>query len=514
LKKHPDLPNIVYILADDMGYGDVGHLNGECKFPTPNLDRIGREGMAFTDAHSSSSLCTPSRYSILTGRYCWRTYLKSGVLWGAGSAIIEEGRETVATLLKKAGYKTACIGKWHLGWDWAVKPGFEGKIDNETISGEEGRMDWIDFSRPIQNGPTTRGFDYYYGIIASLDMPPYVYVENETPSSEALVWQEQYGLCRPGVRQESLEWDNVLQTLTAKAVSHLESQSADQPFFLYFPLTAPHTPIEPTEEFKGKSGMNDYTDFCMEVDHRIGQLLDALDRKGLADDTIVIFATDNGAAGRWADAPRLKREFGHYCSHIYRGYKSDIWDGGHRLPFLVRWPGVVEPGSFCDQRVGLFDLFATVAEITGQDVRDNAGEDSVSLLPALKGGSIEQSIRDALVHHSENGMFALRKGKWKLCRCPASGGRGFDDIDDERAREQGLPEVQLYDMDADPGEKINLFETHPDVVADLTEALHRIVIEGRSTPGAPQQNSPDRAIEDWDQINWLPELPEEYVLSD
>ncbi|MBN1685421.1 MAG: arylsulfatase, partial [Spirochaetales bacterium] len=386
-------PNIVYILADDMGYGDVGCLNPDCRFPTPSLDRLGREGMMFTDAHSSSSLCTPSRYSILTGRYCWRTYLKSGVLWGTGSAIIESGRGTVASLLKNAGYSTACIGKWHLGWDWAVKPGYEDRVDIDTMSGEDGRMDWIDFSRPIKNGPTTRGFDYYYGIIASLDMPPYVYVEDDMPSPEPLAWQEQDGMCRPGLRGQSLRWNNVLPNLTERAVSYIEDQTADQPFFLYFPLTAPHTPIAPADEFKGKSGMNDYTDFCMEVDHRVGQVLDALDRKGLADNTIVIFATDNGASGNHARCPWLAKEFGHYSSYIYRGYKSDIWDGGHRLPFLLRWPGMVKPGSVCDQRVGLFDLFATAAEITGQAIPDNEGEDSVSLLPVFKGGSIDGSIR-------------------------------------------------------------------------------------------------------------------------
>ncbi len=507
-------PNIVYILADDMGYGDVRYLNADCRFPTPNLDRLGQQGMVFTDAHSSSSLCTPSRYSILTGRYCWRTYLKSGVLWGAGGSIIEDGRQTVASLLKNAGYRTACIGKWHLGWDWAVNPGFEDRIDTNTTSGEEGRMDWIDFSRPVANGPTARGFDYYYGIVASLDMPPYVYVENDMPSTEPRVWQEQDGLCRPGLRGESIRWDNVLPNLTTRAVSYIEAQSADQPFFLYFPLTAPHTPIAPTEGFKGKSGMNNYTDFCMEVDHRVGQVLDALERKGLTDNTMVIFTTDNGSSGIQTNGKWLESEFGHYSGYIYRGYKSDIWDGGHRLPFLVRWPGEVKAGSVCDQRIGIFDLFATAAEITGQRLSDNEGEDSVSLLPVLRGGSIDESNRPGLVHHSGNGMFALRKGKWKLCRCPGSGGWGYNDIDDEKAREQGLPEIQLYDMVSDPGEKENLCGKYPEVVKELTELLHRIVTRGRSTPGGPQSNLEALKIEEWEQINWLPELPEEFVLSD
>lgn len=507
-------PNIIYILADDMGYGDVRRLNPDCGFPTPNLDRIAREGITFTDAHSSSSVCTPSRYSILTGRYCWRTYLRAGVLHGASNALIENDRATVASLLAGAGYRTACIGKWHLGWDWAASPGWENRIDAETHTGEDGRMDWIDYSEPIKNGPRSRGFDYFYGISASLDMPPYVYVENDVPDTERLVWQGRDGLCRPGRRQESLEWNNVLPNLTDRAVSYIEPQSDDTPFFLYFPLTAPHTPIAPTDEFKGRSRMNAYADFCMEVDHRVGQILTALDRTGLAENTLVVFTTDNGASCGPSGCEMLESRFGHYCSHIYRGYKSDIWDGGHRLPFLVRWPAVVEEGSSCDQRIGIFDLLATAAEIADQELPDNAGEDSVSFLPALRGDTIDESQREGLVHHSIRGMFAIRKSRWKLCRCPGSGGWGNNDFNDEQARERGLPEIQLYDMAADPGERENLAAERPDVVAELTGLLHRYVATGRSTPGETQSTASRAELEEWRQVDWLPEIPEPFVLSD
>ena len=519
------LPNVVYILADDMGYGDVGYLNPECKFPTPNLDRIAREGMIFTDAHSSSSVCTPSRYSILTGRYCWRTYLKTGVTHGADDALVEEGRETVASLLKRAGYKTAVVGKWHLGWTWGAKRGCEDGIDRTANTGDGAAMDWIDYEKPVTNGPTARGFDYSYCIPASLDMPPYVYVENDMPVEVPTHWSDQDGLCRPGWRMESMEWDTVLPRFTEKVVGLIENWPCGQdarattdddrqPFFIYFPINAPHTPIAPTDEFKGKSGINPYADFCMEVDHRVGQVLDALERTGQAENTLIIFTADNGASHGPSECEMLESDFGHFCSHIYRGYKSDIWDGGHRLPFLARWPAAVEAGNCCDQRIGIFDLLATAADITGQQVPENNGEDCESFLPALKGKKIDESRREALVHHSIGGMFALRKGKWKLCRCPGSGGWGRGDVNDREAREQGMPEIQLYDMEADPGEKENLVDKHPEIVKELTELLHRYVVTGRSTPGPAQENAREVSIEEWQQINWLPEIPGGFVASD
>lgn len=509
-----ELPNIVYILADDMGYGDVRCLNPECRFPTPNLDRIAREGMIFTDAHSSSSVCTPSRYSILTGRYCWRTYLKAGVSHGADEALIEEGRETVASLLKKAGYATAVVGKWHLGWNWPVKDGCEVAVERGANTGENGRMDWIDYRKPITNGPTERGFDYSYCIPASLDMPPYVYVENSMPAEVPTRWSDQDGLCRPGWRMESMEWNTVLPHFTDKVVEYIENHAPDVPFFMYFPMNAPHTPIAPADGFKGRSGINLYADFCMEVDHRVGQILDALDRTGRTENTLIIFTTDNGASWGPSECEMLERDFGHYCSHIYRGYKSDIWDGGHRLPFLTRWPAVTKPGTSCGQRIGIFDLFATAADITGQPIADDAAEDCNSFLSALKGGSIDESRREALVHHSIGGMFALRKGKWKLCRCPGSGGWGKGDVTDDAARKQGLPEIQLYDMEADPGEKHNLAEQYPEVVKELTELLHTYVINGRSTPGLVQENDPCAPNREWHQVNWLPEIPADFIVSD
>lgn len=498
-----DRPNIIFILADDMGYGDVRHLNPDCCFPTPNLDRLGREGMHFTDAHSSSSVCTPSRYSIMTGRYCWRTWLKQGVLGGVAGPLIEEGRDTVASLLGRAGYRTACIGKWHLGWDWAVAAGHEAQRGQWT-----GAMDWIDYSRPVRGGPIDRGFDYFYGISGSLDMPPYVYVEDDRPVATPTAWGSEAEFGRAGPRQEGLRADHVLAHCTARAVDYIAAAPRTEPFFLYLPLTAPHTPIAPAAPFAGRSGVNAYADFCIEVDHRVGEVLAALDAAGIAEDTLVVFTTDNGASRVPSGCEELEREHGHHSSHIYRGYKSDIWDGGHRLPFLARWPAAVAPGSRCDQPVGLFDLYATAADLLGVSIAPGQGEDSLSLLPALRGGRIDAAAR-TLIHHSLYGRFAVRRGDWKLCRCPGSG--GWSHPTDQEATDAAEDSVQLYDLAAEPGETSNRAADEPDRVRELTAELHRCVARGSSVAGRTGRPT---AVADWPQVDWLPEIPERFLIDD
>lgn len=485
-------PNLIYILADDMGVGDVSYLSDHCKFSTPNLDRLGREGLCFTDAHSSSSVCTPSRYSILTGRYCWRTYLKQGVLFGGSSALLDDRISTFPKLAKKRGYKTACVGKWHVGWDWAPKEGFE-NLSEESKTKE---TEWIDFSRPIKNGPQQAGFDHFYGICGSLDMPPYVYIKDDIPVEIPTEWgtQEEFG--RPGPRMESLRANNVLEHITSKAVQFVEEQKSDSPFFLYFPITAPHTPIAPAEEFLGKSGIGDYGDFCVEIDHRVGQILDALERCGLEDDTMVIFTTDNGAS-RACSPEELKEAYDHRCSHIYRGYKSDIWDGGHRIPFMVRWPKGISPSTYCHDPIGIFDTIATFADLWGMTLKKDEAPDAFSFSKSFTGESLQERL---LVHHSIDGQFSIRKGDWKLCRCPGSG--GWSSPGDSVARKKGHPEVQLYNLSEDVGEQTNLAEHYPQKVQEMTEELHALVI--RDNPG----------LEPWIQINWLPEIPDLYITDD
>ncbi len=501
-------PNVVFILADDMGYGDVSALNENCAFKTPNLDRMVEKGLHFTDAHTSSSVCTPSRYSILTGRYCWRTYLKSSVLSGTSKALIHSDRETIASLAKKANYDTACIGKWHLGWDWAIKEGAT-EIDDSL---NNNNTEWIDYNKPIKNSPNQLGFDHFYGISGSLDMPPYVYVENDKAIEEPTAWGESSEFGREGRRMESLRANNVLGHLTDKAVSYIQKHGKEKPFMLYFPITAPHTPIAPAAEFDGKSGINPYADFCLEVDHRVGQVFSALELSGQLENTLVIFTTDNGASAGPSECKMLEEHHQHFCSYIYRGYKSDIWDGGHRIPYLMHWPEGIDGQQRCDQKVGIFDFFASFAELTGVSHSHDSGEDSCSYLPAFKGLKVDENQRHALIHHSINGSFALRHGKWKLCRCAGSGGWGIPR--DKIASVENPSLIQLYNMEEDPGEKNNVSHLHPDIVTELTKTLHKCVINGRSTPGKHLDNDTNLDIKDWKQINWLPEIPDQYIVED
>lgn len=481
-------PNVVFILCDDLGYGDVGCNNPDCQIPTPRVDRLATEGMRFTDAHTTSSVCTPTRYGVLTGRYNWRSRLQSSVLGGLSQRLIEPGRLTVAEMLRKQGYQTACIGKWHLGMDWALKPDTE-PFQDRIEKGPEG---WnVDFTQPIANGPNAVGFDYYFGIAASLDMVPYTYIENDrvtvlpTIDNAYPMMLGKDRMTRRGPAAAEFDAMDVLPDLTDKAIEYIGRQaSTAKPFFLYLPLASPHTPIVPSPEWQGKSGINPYADFVMQTDHCVGRVLDALQENKVAGNTLVIFTSDNGCSPQ-ADYPVLA-EKNHDPSYIYRGHKADIWEGGHRVPFIVRWPGKVKPDTTSDQLVSLVDFQATCADIVDAKLPANAAEDSVSLLPILL-GKASKPVREALVHHSINGKFSIRQGRWKLELCPGSG--GWSAPRDAQAVKQGLPAVQLYDMEADPVEEKNVEDEHPEVVKRLTALLQRHVGQGRSTPGEPQVNA-------------------------
>lgn len=487
-------PNIVYILADDLGYGDVSALNSKSKIHTPNIDSIARAGMVFTDAHSGSAVCTPTRYGILTGRYAWRSRLKSGVLWGYSPPLIPASRLTVASLLKKQGYRTGVVGKWHLGLGWQTT---DGKTPSDR-SDEPGKN--VDLSKPIQGGPTALGFDYSFCIPASLDMFPYVYIENDRVTAlpdretENTDYQQFW---RKGPTGADFKQEEVLPTLTQKAVRFIE-RNAGEPFFLYFPLSAPHTPILPTREFRGKSGTNAYGDFVLQVDRTVGQILAVLKKLRLEENTLLIFTSDNGCSPR-ADFETLQA-LGHYPSYVFRGHKADIFEGGHRIPFIARWPKKVKAGSSCNETICLTDLMATAAALTGEKLPDTAGEDSVNILPALIGADYTRPLREATVHHSVNGSFSIRQGKWKLEMCPGSGGWSYPRP--KKAREMGLPPVQLYDLEKDIVEKQNVFAGHPEVVQRLTQLLTEYVQKGRSTPGRPQKNDGPKW---WPQLNWMGE---------
>ena len=476
-------PNIVYILADDMGYGDVSCLNAASKIRTTHLDGIAAEGMAFRDAHSSSAVCTPSRYSILTGRYNWRSWLKEGVTSGYSKPLIDRDRMTVASLLKKQGYATGCVGKWHLGWRWAMKGAKETDVD---------------FAKPIADGPTAVGFDYFFGISASLDMAPYVYVENDRPtavpdrvipaSSGKMYWRE-------GPIAPDFAHADVLPTLTEKAIGFIKQHAHREPFFLYFPLPAPHTPILPSPAFQGKSGTNAYGDFCLQVDDVVGRISETLKNNGLTENTILIFTADNGCSPM-ADFEELAK-CGHHPSHVFRGHKADIYEGGHRIPLIIRWPKEIKAGSVSDETVCLADLLATCADIVGVRLPDNAGEDSVSNLGVWRGQKRAASLREGTIHHSVDGSFSIRRGTWKLEMCAGSGGWSHPRPGKEC---EGLPPIQLYDLSADSGERTNVYEKHPEVVAELKALLTQYVRNGRSTPGAKQGNVGGT---DWKQLWWM-----------
>jgi arylsulfatase A len=475
-------PNIVYILADDLGYGDVHCLGGDrSKIATPNIDRLASAGLTFTEAHSSSAVCSPSRYAILTGRYNWRTHLQKGVLGGSSPPLIAADRLTVPALLKQHGYDTACIGKWHLGMEIPKKP-----------------------KGLIAEGPTTRGFDYFFGISASADMPPYAFIENDRftvpPTAEAELLKGRRGPAAPHYTIE-----NVLPTLVQKSKEWL-GKHQDHPFFLYLALNSPHIPLAPTKEWRGKSGLGNYGDFVMETDWAVGEVMHAIDTAGLTDNTLFIFTSDNGCAPyigtSTTDDPAQSSEGigavaeleakGHFPSEWRRGYKTDIWDGGHRIPFIARWPARIKPGTQSAQLICLSDLLATCADIVGTKLPDNAGEDSVSILPALLGNA-DKPLRDAIVHHSGMGLFAIRQGNWKLELCGSSG--GWSDPATGSKAATLLPPIQLYDMAKDIRERTNEYKEHPDIVARLTKLLEKYIADGRSTPGAPQKN--DVPIKVW-----------------
>ena len=477
-------PNIVYILADDMGYGDLSCLNEDSKIATTHLDDLARGGMVCRDAHASSAVCTPSRYSIMTGRYNWRSWLKQGVTYGYDRPLIDPDRMTVASLLQEHGYATACVGKWHLGWTWPLK----------GDAAED-----VDYGQPIADGPTSRGFDYFFGISASLDMPPYVYVEDDRPTAipdRIVPAGEGKAFWREGPIAPDFTHADVLPRLTREALAFIERSAGEsRPFFLYFPLPAPHTPILPHEDFQGKSATNEYGDFCLHVDDVVGQVMATLERLGLTDDTIVVFTADNGCSPM-AGFDELAA-CDHRPSYVFRGHKADIYEGGHRVPFIIRWPARIAAGTASDETVCLADLLATCADILDIELPDDAGEDSVSNLPVWTGSAIDGSLREATIHHSIDGSFSIRRGRWKLEMCPGSGGWSYPRPGKEC---EGLPPIQLYDLDADIGECRNVYDEHPDVVEELKTLLTRYVSDGRSTPGAKQDNV--GGIE-WEQLWWM-----------
>ncbi|MCA9046405.1 MAG: arylsulfatase, partial [Planctomycetaceae bacterium] len=454
-------PNIVVILADDFGVGDIQAHYPDNKIPTPYLDKLVGQGMSFTDAHSSSAVCSPTRYGLLTGRYNWRTRLQEWVIAAYEPPLIAASRPTLPGMLQQNGYKTACIGKWHLGWNW---PGDQPSQMTEQKNGQA-FLNW-DFTKPIQGGPTERGFDYYFGVDLP-NLPPFTFIENnralplpsakfEPDPEEGIVLPTRFA-GTPAAPNWKMQ--DILPTLTERAVKYVHEQAKhDAPFFLYFAMTSPHEPVVPSKPFQGKSGIAPVADFVMETDWSAGQVIQAIDAAEIADDTIVIFTADNGHSHYtgWQDLIKA----GHLPSGPYRGHKGDIWEGGHRVPLVVRWPDKVKAGSENHQMVCLTDLFATCADAIEADLPANGAEDSLSFLHALRGKAAEVQ-RTNLVNHSNFGEFAYRSGPWKLVF-------KLGDANLEKSRGKAtIPE--LYHLGDDQAEEQDVSTTHPDVVTQLTE---------------------------------------------
>ncbi len=485
-------PNVVYILADDMGYGDISAFNERSGFKTPHLDTMCERGMAFTDAHATSAVCTPSRYSILTGRYNWRSELKMGVLGGYSRALIEKDRKTVGHLFQEKGYYTACIGKWHLGMDFATEDSFSEKPDFDYCDG-------VDYSKPIKDGPITKGFDYFYGISGSLDMSPYVYIEQDrfTQVPTSMVSSRKgKEFFREGPIGDDFIHEEVLDHFTSKA-QQMIIEHKDEPFFLYLPLTAPHTPILPHKKFKGKSGTNEYGDFVLHCDDVVGRINQTLEELSLLEDTIVIFTSDNGCSYQANFDELLKK--GHNPSYHFRGSKSDIFEGGHRVPFIIQYPASVPAHTISSSIVCLSDFFATMADFLDVPIADNEAEDSVSIKRILD-GSTHLEVRENIVHQSIDGSLSLRQGVWKLEMCPGSGGWSYPSSGSEE--EKHLPSIQLYNLEDDIKEENNVYDLFPLIVDEMITTLTHIILEGRSTKGKRQHNN-GAAV--WSTLMWLKE---------
>lgn len=457
-------PNIIIILADDLGYGDLG-CYGSKKINTPNIDKLASQGIRFTDAHSSSAVCTPSRYSILTGRYCWRTKLRRSVLWGYSFPLIEPGRPTIATLMKEKGFHTAVIGKWHLGLQWPTQ-------NYERLRNPNEKYPNIDFSKPIKGGPTSLGFDYFFGISGSLDMSPYCFIENEhtvgIPSipKEPLYQQQGEGFMVPGWRDDLVDI-----TFTKKAIEFIQDHHKNykrQPFFLYLPTAAPHRPCDVQPDFvKGKSKAGDRGDMVVLFDWVVGRIVDELEQLGVNENTLIIVTSDNGARATCFNG----EDYGHKSNGPWRGQKGDIWEGGHREPLIARWPKNIKPNTFSNEMFCLVDFFATFSDIFDLPNYNGFAEDSFNMSLIFNGETQEKSIRDSLIHHSANGKFSIREKNWKLIKGLGSG--GFT-LPARIIPKKGDPKGQLYDLKRDPYEKYNLWNENPEKVDQLEKMLNKI----------------------------------------
>ncbi len=496
-KTAAEKPNVIIIFADDMGYGDVSGLNPAARTATPHIDKLAQHGIVFTNAHASASVCTPSRYGLLTGRYAWRSASAAGVCNGFSKPVIAQGRTTVANLFKNAGYTTACIGKWHLGVDWQTKDGADTAMYN-THTGYSN----VDYTKKVAAGPNSFGFDYSFIHPASLDMPPYVFLRNHMTIDPEVVltsdvypdrlddteyaWDKKHTGEHDVYWQKGVWWrrgeisrtfkvENCLTEIMEDGISFIEKQSSEnpsQPFFLYLPLTGPHTPWMPTDQFKGKSPIGTYGDFIMDIDHVVEQVTATLQQLGIDNNTLIIFSSDNGAY--WPQEEVALQN--HDANWGRRGQKGDVWDGGHRVPLIISWPARIKNQVIYDHLVSLTDMFATFADLTNQPLQPNTGEDSFSFFHVLQGNN-SKATRPAMIHQSSGGMYSIRTGEWKLINGLGSGGFTVPNRTDPVP---GGPIGQLYQINTDTLESTNVFLQHPEIIKKLEKALNEKMEQGHS----------------------------------
>jgi arylsulfatase A len=486
------LPNILFILADDLGYGDVACYNPESKIPTPNLDRLATQGMRFTDAHSPSTVCTPTRYSILTGRMEFRTGMKWVFTGVGGPCLIEEGRLTLPQMLRDKGYATACVGKWHIGMTFFDEEG--NRIKGGGVKG----VQQIDYSRPIPDGPIHRGFDKFYGTVCCPTTDwLYAYIDGDrvpVPPTRLLdkskLPKHPYGNdCRQGMVADNFNHEEVDLVFLEKSKKFLEEHvkaNPAKPFFLYHSMQAVHLPSFAADQFKGKTNSGPHGDFIFEMDYVVGELLQTLERLGVADNTLVMFASDNGP-----EVPTvvdMRKRFHHDGARPWRGVKRDQWEGGHRTPFIVRWPGKVKAGVTSNQLTSLTDVMATCAEIVGAKLPRDAAEDSYSMLPVLLGTQGAKPVRQYMLQQTPTLALSIREGQWKYLDHRGSGGNNYDRTGAWGMKPYALPETdpdapgQLYDLESDPGETTNLYSKHSEIVERLKKQLELFKQSGRSAP--------------------------------
>ena len=476
--KQNKLPNIVIIYADDMGFGDLNCQNSNSKIPTPNLDQLASEGMRFTDAHSSSGICSPSRFALLTGTYHWRR--QHDIVGAFGKPFFKDSDITLPQILKTKGYKTACFGKWHLGWDWQFKNEPSGEVMQWGALRKVYLPDDIDWTKPITGGPLSRGFDSYFGD-GTINFPPYAWVENdrilEPPTKEMDINNIGYDTkegeweFRPGPKVKDWNPYKVLPTLAKKTVEWINNQDKNQPFFLYFALPSPHAPIIPNDEFDGKSQAGAYGDFVAQTDWVVGQVLNAIKEKGFEDNTIIIFSSDNGPeAYAWERAVK----YGHFSMGDFRGLKRDVWEGGHHVPFIFKWTDQIKPGSVSNEVISQVDIMATLASITGIELPENAAPDSYNILPVLKDEKYDSPLREATVHNTYESKWGIRKGDWLYINSSTGGHR---EMPESFKQLRGYTDFNtkgiLFNMKTDPEQRVNLYEKYPEKIAEMELLLKK-----------------------------------------